>query len=75
MKLNNLQALRGIAASAVYFVHYEDIERKYGGGETLLGPWANVGGWCVDLFFALSGFVMVFVLHKKEGTFERLLHN
>lgn len=68
MKLNNLQALRAIAAYAVFFVHFEDIERNHGGAARLLGPWADIGAWGVDLFFVLSGFVMVLVSTEKAGS-------
>ncbi len=69
MKLNNLQALRAIAAMMVFFLHLHDVEAKYGGSDVqLLGSWTEVGAWGVDLFFVLSGFVMMLVTMDKKGS-------
>ncbi len=67
MKLNNLQALRGMAAYMVLLAHLEDVERKYGQGR-LLGEWADLGIWGVDLFFVMSGFVMVMITENSVGS-------
>ncbi|MFN4185736.1 MAG: acyltransferase family protein [Hyphomonas sp.] len=67
MKLNNLQVLRAIAAYMVLLAHIEDIEAKRGIGQ-ILGPWTDIGDWGVDLFFVLSGFVMVLVSHNTLGS-------
>ncbi len=67
MKLNNLQALRGMAAYMVLLAHLDDVERKYGQGR-LLGEWADLGIWGVDLFFVLSGFVMVMITANTPGS-------
>ena len=67
MKLNNLQVLRAIAAYMVLLAHIEDIEAKRGMGR-ILGPWTDIGDWGVDLFFVLSGFVMVLVSHNTLGS-------
>lgn len=67
MKLNNLQTLRAIAAYMVLLAHLEDVERKYGQGR-LLGEWADLGVWGVDLFFVLSGFVMVMISGDALGS-------
>lgn len=66
MRLNNLQALRAIAALLVVLVHMKDAELKLGGA-TLLGDWTAFGVVGVDLFFVLSGFVMVFTTETKTG--------
>ncbi|KCZ98221.1 putative acyltransferase [Hyphomonas polymorpha PS728] len=66
MKLNNLQVLRAIAAYMVLLAHIEDIEAKRGIGH-ILGRWTDIGDWGVDLFFVLSGFVMVLVSHHTLG--------
>lgn len=69
MKLNNLQALRAIAAMMVFLVHLNQVEAKYGGSDLqLLGSWTSVGAWGVDLFFVLSGFVMMLVTIDKVGS-------
>ena len=66
MRLYNLQALRAIAALLVVLVHMKDAEQKLGGA-TILGEWTAFGVIGVDLFFVLSGFVMVFTTESKVG--------
>ena len=67
-KLPSLQALRGIAVLGVVAFHSLSIEQKYSGGDILLPDLLRVGQSGVDLFFVISGFVMVTV---TEGRFER----
>lgn len=67
-KVRNIQALRGLAVLLVVFFHLVPIERKYGGGATLLPEWLGFGIFGVDLFFAISGFVMVMI---SRGQFRR----
>ncbi len=59
-RLANIQALRGIAVLLVVLSHLQVIERKYA-GDQVLGNFFSVGLSGVDLFFAISGFVMVYV--------------
>ena len=66
-KLQNIQALRGIAVLSVLLFHLSVIEKKYGGGNTLLPDWLQFGMFGVDLFFVISGFVMVTVTRGKFG--------
>ncbi len=68
-KLQNVQALRGIAVLAVVFFHLIIIERRYGGTQTILPDWVAFGMFGVDLFFVISGFVMVTV---TQGKFQNL---
>ena len=56
----DVQALRGVAALAVLFAHLFVMETKYS-LDQLLGPWAQLGYAGVDLFFVISGFIMVYV--------------
>nr|WP_070958907.1 acyltransferase [Hyphomonas sp. Mor2] len=60
-QLNSVQALRAIAALAVMFAHLQGLEAQWSSGSTLLSPvWiAGVSG--VDLFFVISGFIMVWI--------------
>lgn len=60
-KLNSIQALRGIAAFAVFLCHVMAIEEAHSErGAKLTDLWIN-GAHGVDLFFVISGFIMVWV--------------
>lgn len=60
-KLNSIQALRGIAALAVFLCHLIAIEEAHAGrAQKLTDFWIN-GAHGVDLFFVISGFIMVWV--------------
>lgn len=67
-KLLSIQALRGIAAISVVAFHSLSIEQKYSGGDLLLPEFLRFGQSGVDLFFVISGFVMVTV---TKGRFAR----
>ena len=60
-RLANIQALRGLAALMVLFAHVKEAEIDYGGAGVLLPHWLYMGVVGVDLFFLVSGFVMVHV--------------
>jgi peptidoglycan/LPS O-acetylase OafA/YrhL len=60
-RLGNIQALRGIAALMVLVAHVKEAEGDYGGAGALLPHWLYMGVVGVDLFFLISGFVMVYV--------------
>lgn len=60
-KLRSIQALRGIAALAVYLCHLFAIEEGQAErAEKLTDFWVH-GTYGVDLFFVISGFIMVWV--------------
>lgn len=59
-KLSNIQSLRGLAALLVVFTHLPSIEVKHG-GDQLLPAFTRFGISGVDLFFVISGFIMVYV--------------
>ena len=60
-KLNSIQALRGIAALSVFLCHVMAIEEAHSErGAKLTDLWIN-GAHGVDLFFVISGFIMVWV--------------
>lgn len=59
-RLANIQSLRGIAALLVVFSHLLVIEQKYS-PDQFLGSWMSFGMVGVDLFFVISGFIMVYV--------------
>ncbi|WP_269792393.1 acyltransferase [Stenotrophomonas sp. Iso1] len=58
MRFQSLQALRAIAALGVVLFHLQPYEAKYLSGHSLLGAFARQADSGVDLFFALSGFLM-----------------
>lgn len=77
-KILNIQALRGIAVLLVVIYHLIKIEGKYGHGNTILPIWLSIGMSGVDLFFVISGFVMVTVTRgwfQKTGAIRRFLYH
>jgi exopolysaccharide production protein ExoZ len=54
----NVQGLRAIAALLVFGIHLNVIERRFTGAAFLDG-FSPLGDWGVDLFFVISGFVMI----------------
>ena len=77
-KIANIQALRGIAVLLVVLYHIMITQRRIGDGGGLLPAWFLVGISGVDLFFTISGFVMVVVTRGKfqrVGEMGRFLYN
>ena len=72
-RLNSIQALRGVAALLVLFFHMAEFQRQMAEGnpsDTALvsGIWDR--GWAgVDLFFIISGFIMVYVTRQSGRSF------
>ena len=66
-KILNIQALRAFAVLLVVFSHLVHIEGKYGHNEHFLSEYFLYGVSGVDLFFIISGFVMVTVSRKRQG--------
>ena len=70
-KLKSIQALRGIAALAVFLCHLIAIEGSHADRTSKLTElWEN-GAYGVDLFFVISGFIMVWVasdLQRSRGS-------
>ena len=66
-RLFSLQGLRGVAVLGVVLFHMMSVEAKYYGGEILLPSWLDFFQLGVDLFFIISGFVMVIV---SRGRFQ-----
>ena len=60
-KLKSIQALRAIAAIAVMFAHLYGIENRDADATPLLSELVLHGMAGVDLFFVISGFIMVWV--------------
>ncbi|MCA8897615.1 MAG: acyltransferase [Hyphomonas sp.] len=57
-RLDGIQVLRGLAALAVALFHFHTVERLYG-PDALVPQFAEYGRAGVDLFFVISGFIMV----------------
>ena len=72
-KLLSIQALRGIAVLSVVAFHALSIEQKYSGGDFLLPHFFSLGQSGVDLFFVISGFVMVTVTKGRFGRSGEML--
>lgn len=66
-KLQNIQALRGVAVLLVVAYHLSLIEQKYGGSKTIISDQFGFGIFGVDLFFVISGFIMATITRGKFG--------
>ena len=75
MKLHSIQLLRGIAALLVVFYHACGLQLLTIGpenaGNAVLGGVFTSGFAGVDLFFVISGFIMVWVTRRAERTVAR----
>lgn len=60
-EIRQLTGLRFIAASAVVVFHYRDLVAHLFPGFSILDPLTSAGRMGVDLFFALSGFILTYV--------------
>lgn len=68
-KLDSIQALRGLAALLVLVFHLAELYRTHTGlptGIATAGPWGR-GYAGVDLFFVISGFIMVYVTQNTAS--------
>ncbi|KPA90567.1 putative acyltransferase [Pseudomonas asplenii] len=77
-RLYSLQGLRGAAVVGVVLFHMAAVELKYSGGDTLLPALVDFFQLGVDLFFVISGFVMVIVTRGRfqdKAQFQRFLFN
>lgn len=66
-KLNNIQALRAFAVLLVVGLHLLAVEVKYSQFDVLLPTFLRIGISGVDLFFVISGFIMVTVTADLHG--------
>lgn len=65
--LDNIQALRGLAVLLVLVFHLHELEAHYVSGPRFLPDFAAIGRCGVDLFFAISGAVMVLSTRGRFG--------
>ena len=68
-RLHNVQALRGIAVLLVVFLHTYATEKKYS-PDQILPDFLQLGAMGVDIFFVISGFIMVTVTHNKPAQWQ-----
>ena len=73
-KVLHIQALRGIAVLLVLFYHLTKIESKYTHGFSLLPKTLSIGMSGVDLFFVISGFVIVVITRNAFQSGRKLGH-
>ncbi|WP_051124346.1 acyltransferase family protein [Erwinia tracheiphila] len=64
-KIESIQILRGLAALAVVLFHYRFYLVPDGADRTVPDSLFSWGGIGVDLFFVISGFIMVYVTDGK----------
>lgn len=64
MPLHSLQSLRAVAALLVLAGHTAQIDGRFFSQPVTSGEW-TLGFAGVDLFFVISGFVMVYITHEK----------
>ncbi|TWT38057.1 Acyltransferase family protein [Posidoniimonas corsicana] len=69
-RILELDALRGLAAVAVVLFHFTTRFDELFGRSTTLGWSAPLGEYGVDLFFMLSGFVILLTLERTSGWFS-----
>jgi peptidoglycan/LPS O-acetylase OafA/YrhL len=67
-KIENIQGLRGIAILLVVLLHLMAMDKKFGHGERILSDFFIIGASGVDLFFVISGFVLV---ATRRGVFQQ----
>jgi exopolysaccharide production protein ExoZ len=69
VKFLSLQALRALAAIVVVVYHAQGLCHKYATGPSLTEKvLQDFGRYGVDLFFVLSGFVILYAIHKTNST-------
>jgi peptidoglycan/LPS O-acetylase OafA/YrhL len=68
-RLANIQALRAVAVLLVLGVHMFANEQR-AAGDPILPQWFYHGVSGVDLFFVISGFIMVWITRSQHGRVE-----
>lgn len=67
--IKNIQGLRGIAVLLVLLVHVGLVEKKYS-LHPILPEWVQFGMSGVDIFFVISGFIMMSISMSKRKDIE-----
>jgi len=76
-KIYNIQALRGIAVLFVVLYHIIAIETKYNPSYIVMFDFFKIGNIGVDIFFIISGFIMVTVTKnyfKDRNKFYKFMY-
>ncbi|MCK5697327.1 MAG: acyltransferase [Gammaproteobacteria bacterium] len=73
-KIKNIQGLRAIAVLLVVVTHLLPIEEKYAQFDFILPQFLMIGASGVDLFFLISGFVMVAVTRNAFESQSAIKH-
>lgn len=68
-RINSIQILRGLAAILVVYAHSIDLAEWFhqSGRQAQFKFLGNFGAIGVDIFFVISGFIMVYVTKNKQG--------
>ncbi|WP_173270847.1 acyltransferase family protein [Thiosulfatimonas sediminis] len=69
-KVHSIQLLRGVASLLVLIVHAFYKEEVYGEGQLGRFLYGNIG---VDIFFIISGFVMLYTLNSNKSASQFLI--
>ncbi len=77
-KILNIQALRGLAVILVIALHLTSNEEKFAHGYTVLPDFLAIGSSGVDVFFVISGFVMVTITRgsfQEKGAISKFIYH
>lgn len=69
--IQSLQFLRAVAVMSVMLYHFAPIEIKYSTGPIWLSFFRHIGFYGVDLFFIISGYIMVYTTQSQWGKRHR----
>lgn len=73
--INNIQGLRAFAVIIVVIFHMTGAALSYGFSDSILSTLGTWGASGVDIFFVISGFIMVYICHKKQRTPKEFIIN
>jgi peptidoglycan/LPS O-acetylase OafA/YrhL len=69
--LENIQSLRAVATLLIVCSHWRMIDTKYSGDPLSLFNFMGFGRFAIDMFFVVSGFIMVYITWGEERPFRR----
>lgn len=68
--LENIQSLRAIATLMIVASHWRSIDSKYSGDPLNLFNYLGFGRFAIDMFFVVSGFIMVYISWTSRDTLK-----